>query len=309
MLTNIKNLIPLEKVYPHHLANLESMIVDVVNKPIIADIDTGVILDGSHRYVYFMKYGYETVPVKWVKYSDENIRVGTRLAERFILDREPTISKQECVERALSGDLFSPRTTRHFFPFRKTDEPTPLASLEKGEPREISHLIADVDVSEEIAANNGYIEEIDEEIDVVLEYLAEVRETKQYLQKQVAEMKQTAFMPGKFNPPHIGHIQTILKLKESYNLIVGVTGDIPKTAVMTQDEIINELKGLGVEVVGIDGVLTHKRIADGLPKFDVLLSGNNEVLAWATKLGVPSKFVPRSGDISGTKLRNHENSK
>ena len=64
----IEKLIPLEQVFPTHLKNLEEMIDrdDFILKAIIADKKTGTILDGSHRYVYFLKRGFKTVPVHWV---------------------------------------------------------------------------------------------------------------------------------------------------------------------------------------------------------------------------------------------------
>ena len=57
-IVEIGKLKPLELVFKNHLSNLESMINVVINKPIIVDINSGTILDGSHRYVYFFKNGY-----------------------------------------------------------------------------------------------------------------------------------------------------------------------------------------------------------------------------------------------------------
>ena len=122
-IVNIDELRPLEKVFPIHLLNLEKTINndDFISKAIIADKETGIVLDGSHRYVYFLKNGFKTVPVCWVNYNDENIRVGSKLLHRFLIDDELKISKAECRSRGLTGKLFPPRTTRHFFSFRKED--------------------------------------------------------------------------------------------------------------------------------------------------------------------------------------------
>ena len=90
----------------------------------------------------------------------------------------------------MSGNIYPPRTTRHFFPFRKTDEVyVPLSSLEKGEPVDVKHLIANVDVDYEIHHNRKFIQEIEDEIDELIRYLDEVRQTKKYLKKQIEGME------------------------------------------------------------------------------------------------------------------------
>jgi len=301
----IDKLLPLEKVFPNHLKNLEEMIDNdgFILKAIIVDKNTGTILDGSHRYVYFLKKGYKEVPVYYTDYDDENIRVGTRLSHRFFIDGDTGISKKECKERALNGNLFYPRTTRHFFTFRKNDISIPLAQLTKGEPVDVDYLIADVDMAEEIAHNEEYIKEIEEEVELIVNYLSEVSQTKKYLTKQIGLMKASrkiAFLPGKFHPPHIGHILTILNVLPKYKkLILAVTEDTPKEKVTTAANIVDTLNLFfkdfnNVEVVLVGGVLTERKGLAGLPEFDVLLSGNEKVLNWAQRNDVAYLFTPRS---------------
>jgi len=312
----IDNLRPLEKVFPNHLKNLEEMIEEdgLILKAIIVDKKTGTILDGSHRYVYFLRKGYKEVPVHYVDYDDEDIRVGTRLGHRFYIDENTGISKEECKSRALSGNLFSPRTTRHFFTFRKGDISVSLDQLTKGVPVGVSHLIADVDISEEIAHNEKYIREINEEVELIVNYLSEVSETKKYLTEQIKCMdasRKVAFFPGKFHPPHLGHLKTLLDLTNGYSkLIIGVSEHKPDKAITTVDNIISILEALfknhgNIEVVRIKGVLIEKLTTDDLPKFDVLLSGNPDVLSWADSLGVSNKLVARAEGtlFSGTEVR------
>ena len=312
----ISKLIPLEKVFPIHLKNLEDMIESdgFILKALIADKNTGMILDGSHRYVYFLKYGFKTVPVYWVDYTNENIRVGARLGHRFLVEDEIGINKEECRKRAFKGPLFSPRTTRHFFPFRKIDIVLPLNQLEKGPVEDVTHLIADVAMDEEITHNEKYINEIDEEVEIIINYLSEVSQTKKYLIKQTMLMKQSrkiAFFPGKFHPPHIGHILTMLKILPKYKkLIIGVTEDMPEKKVTNATGIMNTLNLFfssfdNVEIVLIKGVLTERKNLGDLPKFDVLLSGNNEVLIWAKNNDVKTCYVSRSEGFlcSGTEIR------
>jgi len=312
----IDNLIPLEKVFPTHLKNLEKMIDDdgFMLKALIIDKKTGTILDGSHRYVYLLKKGFKEAPVYIADYDDEDVRVGTHLNHRFFIDGDSGISKKECRERALSGNIFPPRTTRHFFTFRKDDISLPLSRLEKGKPVDVTHLIADVDINEEIAHNETYIKEINEEVESIIKYLSEVTKTKEYLLNQTLLMKKSmkiAFFPGKFHPPHLGHLKTLLDLSNKYNkLIVGVSEHKPENVVTTVDNIILILKDLfknhsNIEVVKIIGVLIEKEDTEGLPVFDILLSGNESVLSWADSLGLTSEFVDRSDGylFSGTEIR------
>ena len=187
----ISRLKPLEMVFPYHLDNLSKMILDkgIVETPLIAEKENGIILDGSHRYIFFLMNGYKTVPVRFVDYKDEHIRVGSRLIHRHLIEGPTNISKKEVIERCLTGNLFPPRTTRHFFPFRKNEFVNiPLKDLEKGEPVDVSNLIADVDINFEINHNKNYVQEIEHEFDELIRYMEEVRQTKMYLLKQIELM-------------------------------------------------------------------------------------------------------------------------
>jgi nicotinamide mononucleotide adenylyltransferase len=312
----IGHLIPLELVFPTHLKNLEVMIDndDFMLKAIIADGNTGIVLDGSHRYAYLLKRGFKEAPVHWVDYDDENIRVGTQLSHRFFIDEDAGITKAICKGHALAGRLLPPRTTRHFFPFRKIDIALPLDQLKRGESVDVSHLVYDADIIEEIEHNEQYINEINEEVEIIINYLSEVSQTKSYLTKQINLMKQSrqvGFFPGKFHPPHIGHILTMLSLVPKYSkLIIGVSEDMPDESVTTVGGIIGTLNSFfenfdNVEIARIKGVLTKKKDTAGLPEFDILLSGNELVLDWAESMGVKAQFVPRSEGFlcSGTEIR------
>lgn len=270
-IVDIEKLVPLELVFKNHLSNLEKMINDFVNKPIIVDINSGTILDGSHRYVYFWKHGYQTVPVLWVDYTDERISTGINLTKDEILNRT---------------ELLPPRTTRHKFFFTKDDIPTNLTDLKKSTERYYDHLVYDSKLSEEISHNKKYLEEIEE--------------TRSYILKQLDFMKPEGYFVGKFNPPHLGHALSILKLKNDYNLTVVVTNDKPVNSKYTQDEIVCEIKSLGVNVIKYDKKLTEQKIN---PFNKTILSGNEEVISWCKKVNADCVFFPRSGILESKKMR------
>ena len=191
-IVKLANLKPLEMVFPSHLDNLSKMIMSsgVITSPIIADKKTGIVLDGSHRYVFFLSNGYTEAPVTYVNYMDENIRVGTHLMHRHIIDGEIGISKDEVIRRGLNGDLFPPRTTRNFFPFRKNAfTEVKLSDLNKSKPINVDHYITKVDVDYEVNHNLKFLEEIEFEIDEIIRYLDEIRMTRLYLKKQIEEMR------------------------------------------------------------------------------------------------------------------------
>lgn len=314
-LVDIDFLKPLELVFNSHFNNLEKMILDngYIVKPIIADKNTGTILDGSHRYAFLVKNGYLTAPVHFVDYLSDNIRLGTKLKHRFLVDDDISLTKDECIKRAEEGNLLPPRTTRHFFSFRKKDFIVKLSELGRGHPKDIDFLIFKHSVNYELEHNINYIKELDEEVDVIVNYLAELNETKRYIQEQIVlikETKEVAFFPGKFHPPHLGHLKTILKIMPAYNkVIVGISGDIPDDPMITQDEVFSTLEEFfdryeNIEIQMFSGRLIDKTDISGLPVFDVIISGNPAVLAWANSINIKNQHVDRSlGELSSSYIR------
>ena len=123
---------------------------------------------------------------------------------------------------------------------------------------------------------------------------------------------QIAFFPGKFHPPHLGHIRTIYKILYKYRkIILCISGHIPKSgAVTTPQKIYSMLQSFfkdveNIEVIFLDETLVEKDNLEGLPEFDVLLSGNEDVLNWAKEQNIKAEYVPRSEGFfcSGTELR------
>jgi len=188
---NIEELKPLEKVFPNHLKHLKEMIFrdDMIKYPLIIDEKYNIVLDGSHRYIILMEAGYQKVPVIPVDYDNPHIRVGTHRMHRLLVHGDTKISKEEVVERGRSGNLYPPRTTRHFFPFLRPEINVSLRKLHKDKPRNMNEFIANVTVKEEIKHNKKYIEEIDEEEIELKNYLEECSRTRDYLKQQIKEMK------------------------------------------------------------------------------------------------------------------------
>lgn len=181
-----RKLRPIEKVNPTHYNGIEAEILEcgTMNKPLIVDRLSMAVLDGSHRYALLVKHGCRLAPVILCDYDDESIFVGNHLGHRFEYDGRKWISKQHVRATAISGKLYEPRTTRHFFPFRKTDHPVQLKDLEPSALRSIEHLMAAVDKDQEIRKNEEYINELHFELSVLRGYMDEQGEVLNWLRKQ-----------------------------------------------------------------------------------------------------------------------------
>lgn len=181
-----KSLRPIEKINPSHYTQIESDILacGVMKKPLIVDQSSMAVLDGSHRYALLVRHGYSLAPAILCDYDDESIFVGNHLGHRFEHDNRRWISKQHVRATAISGKLYEPRTTRHFFPFRKIDIPTRLDQLVPSEIMPIDHLIAQVTPAQELVSNEGYIRELDQELQVLEDYIREQSDVRDWLKKQ-----------------------------------------------------------------------------------------------------------------------------
>lgn len=74
--------------------------------PILVDKRSGVILDGHHRFRAYRELGFETIPCVLVDYQSDIVSVRSRRPDI-------AVSKDEVIRRALSGELFPPKTTQH----------------------------------------------------------------------------------------------------------------------------------------------------------------------------------------------------
>ena len=119
----------------------------------------------------------------------------------------------------------------------------------------------------------------------------------------------TALFPGKFQPPHLGHIQSLMSLYDDYEkIIIGVTEDYPhvipvKEVITIFEDIFKHLKKY--EVIAISGILVKSKSLSHLPDFDVLVSGNDKVISHVSRFSKETRFLARSKGIgySGTEIR------
>jgi hypothetical protein len=88
-------------------------------RPICVDEQSLCVMDGHHRRLAAIQLGLVAVPVMAFSYNE--IRLGSRRAGM-------RIEADELIDRAMSGALFPPKSTRHVFPPFEW-EAIPLAKL------------------------------------------------------------------------------------------------------------------------------------------------------------------------------------
>ena len=120
----IEKLKPHEQTIPENLEKIKSQILNdgyLIN-PIIVDRESLVILDGHHRAEVLKLLGYRNIQAYIVDYFDKGIRVVQRRPEI-------PISKEIIIKKALAGEVFPCKTSKHFIPNRPKKSNIPLAKL------------------------------------------------------------------------------------------------------------------------------------------------------------------------------------
>ena len=180
---------PIERIFKRHYQSLKDKIIadNIIKQPLIVDIHSKAILDGSHRYAFLVENNCELAPCLLVDYKRDDIFVGSHLGHRFdsSINTDLALTKLKILQAAEFGKLFPPRTTRHFFPFRKELNPTSLKLLKPKGVTNITHLLHSVSSSEEIAHNTMYLNEIMMEKKILYNYLLEQDEVCSYLIDQI----------------------------------------------------------------------------------------------------------------------------
>lgn len=130
-LYNLSALKAHEQVSVRHLLELKEEVLQdqVLKRPLVVDVQTGVILDGHHRFRLLLSLGFLLAPVYLVNYlEDQEVQVFSNRSEFHI-------TKPVVIARGLSGFLFPVKTTRHVFARPINERPVPLEIL-KGEKNE-----------------------------------------------------------------------------------------------------------------------------------------------------------------------------
>ena len=94
-------------------------------KPIIADNQTKVILDGHHKWNAAKEFGLSKVPTIFVDYFNDpgvQVDVWPECGKDFI-------TKEEVIEMGLSENVFPPKTSKHSFDFEIPSLSIPLEKL------------------------------------------------------------------------------------------------------------------------------------------------------------------------------------
>lgn len=122
------SLVPRRRLRPHEEVDEDAVerLADEIRSdgrifsPVIVDEGTRVILDGHHRYAALGHLGCELAPCHLVDYNDPTIRV------EGWEDGRP-MDKHRLIQRAMSGDLYPHKTSRHRTLSGLPDHATPLA--------------------------------------------------------------------------------------------------------------------------------------------------------------------------------------
>lgn len=128
--SNMKiKLIEIKKLKPHEKTNLarlkklkKRVLIDgKIKNPVIIDRKSLTILDGHHRVETVRLLGLNKIPAYLVNYNDSKIKVLPR--------KKIQVSKKLVLLRAMHGNKFPPKTTRHVIPKRPLGCNTPLEFL------------------------------------------------------------------------------------------------------------------------------------------------------------------------------------
>ena len=97
-------------------------------KPIIADCQTNVILDGHHKWNAAKEFGLSKVPTIFVDYfKDAGVQVDV-----WPECGKDSITKEEVIKMGLSEYVFPPKTSKHSFDFEIPSLSIPLGKLRDG---------------------------------------------------------------------------------------------------------------------------------------------------------------------------------
>lgn len=179
---------PHEKGSPLYLELLKQEIMKdgFLRHPIIADRNTFVILDGMHRWLALKSLGYNLIPTILVDvFQNTGIHVGRKRIDRFANRPDQEITVKDVISAGMEERLMQPHSTRHFFPFSKSQHINcQLEMLRKGPSRDVSQFIAKMTKQECSFAIKEWLAELLEEIAFLAERKKEAEtELKEFRQR------------------------------------------------------------------------------------------------------------------------------
>jgi L-serine kinase (ADP) len=95
----------------------------VVDYAVVADVETGTVVDGHHRLEALKRLHAVLVPAYLVDYKDPQITI------RNWREGEAVPTKEDVIRHAAEGKLYPPKTTRHDFVRVLDPVDVPLAML------------------------------------------------------------------------------------------------------------------------------------------------------------------------------------
>lgn len=124
--------------------------------------------------------------------------------------------------------------------------------------------------------------------------------------------QKVALFPCKANPPHLGHILTLLKLKDDYDKIIIDVLDVK--LLISADESIVILKKILNYIPGKFEYNKHKRsyiyeYPEKIPKCDEVVTGNIKLYNKMIKQGINVRLIERTPIYKGELIRKAYNKK
>ena len=116
-------LIPHEKVSNRGINQLNNYIGNIHHDIILPSIlicnKTNVIIDGHHRYNALKELGHNKIPVTKVNYKSKKIKTS----------KKNDICKKLIIKKAVSKELFKPKSTRHLILCERQKEWFPITLI------------------------------------------------------------------------------------------------------------------------------------------------------------------------------------
>lgn len=133
VLVRLEELREHENYNPQHLEELLAEIIrdGCLKRPIIADAETKVILDGHHRYNCMKRLGKTHIPVYFVDYWRPEIEV-------YPWDDKPPVTKEMVIKAGLSGKRLPSKSSRHMV--RLNNELHHITFIEREQPMPLEEI-------------------------------------------------------------------------------------------------------------------------------------------------------------------------